>query len=253
MHAIILAAGRGSRLARLNPDHRPKCLLDVGGRSLLDRQLHLLDACGVQSTTLVVGYEADRISDEIAKLALKTEVALRYNPRFELGSALSLWTAQEILTAGEDVFLLDADVLCHPAVVQALVATEAENCLLLDRDFEPGDEPVKIAVRDGEIVEFRKKIPDGLAYDLLGESVGLFRFGPETARRIAQRCAAFESAGLADSPHEDVLRAEFLDRPGEFTYEDVTGFPWIEIDFDEDLDKARMQVLPAIRRDYPEF
>lgn len=253
MHAIILAAGRGSRLLRLNPDQRPKCLLEVGGRSLLSRQLQLLDARGIRRADLVLGFEADRIVEEVARLAPRPEVAFHYNPRFEQGSTISLWAAQETLTAGVSVLLLDADVLFHPAVLDALVETKVENCFLLDREFEPGDEPVKIAVRDGAMIEFRKQLPGGLEYDILGESVGLFRFGPEAARRIANRCAAFEAEGLADSPHEEVLRAELLDRPGEFGYVDITGLPWIEIDFDEDLRKAREEVLPAIHQACPEF
>jgi len=253
MHAIILAAGRGSRLSRLNPDQRPKCLLEVGGRSLLARQLELLGNSGIRRVDIVVGYGAARIQEEVASLALRPDICFHFNPRFEEGSTISLWAAHETLMHGDHVLLLDADVVCHPAVLDALVGTTLENCFLLDRDFEAGDEPVKIAVKDGTIIEFRKQLPEGLDYDILGESVGLFRFGPGTARRIAERCASFDADGLADSPHEEVLRAELLDRPREFGYEDVTGMPWIEIDYDEDLDKARKRVLPAIRRDYPGF
>lgn len=253
MHAIILAAGRGSRLSKLNPDQRPKCLLEVGGRTLLSRQLQLLNARGIRRASLVVGYEADRIVEEVAKLALRPEIAFHYNPRFEQGSTISLSAARETLTSGDEVFLLDADVLCHPSVLDALVESTLENCFLLDREFERGDEPVKIAVKDGTMVDFRKHLPDGLEYDFLGESVGLFRFGPVAARRIAERCADFDAEGLADTPHEEVLRAELLDRPQAFGYEDVTGLPWIEIDFDEDLERARKQILPAIQKDFPEY
>lgn len=219
----------------------------------MSRQLQLLDEYGIKRADIVVGYEADRIVQEISTLSLRPEISFHYNPRFEQGSTISLRAAQETLEAGVEVLLLDADVLFHPAVLGALVETREDNCFLLDRNFEPGDEPVKIAVKDGTIIEFRKQLADGLAYDLLGESVGLFRFGPETARRIAERCASFDADGLADSPHEEVLRAELLDRPREFGYEDVTGLPWIEIDFDEDLDRARKLILPAIRRDCPKF
>lgn len=253
MYAIILAAGRGTRLSRLNPDQRPKCLLDIGGRSLLARQLELLYASGIEQADLVLGYEADRIVEEVATLAVRPEVRFHYNRRFREGSTISLLAAQETLRAGGDLLLLDADVLFHPAVLEALVRTEVGNCFLLDREFEVGEEPVKIAVKGGTIVEFRKQLPDGLSYDILGESVGLFRFGPDAASRIAQRCEVFDADGMADAPHEEVLRAELLNRPEDFSYEDVTGLPWIEIDFDADLQRARRQILPHIRRDYPGF
>jgi len=253
LHAIILAAGRGKRLAEYNPDGHPKCLMAFGGRSLLARHLDLLHRLGVRSADLVVGYEADRIIEHVATLHSRPDVAYHFNPRYEQGSVLSLWAAADTLCAGEPVLVMDADVLYHPGILQRLVETEVENCYLLDRDFMPGDEPVKIAVRDGVMVEFRKRLAPGLQYDLLGESVGFFRFGPDCAAAISERCARYDAEGLADAPHEEALRDELLARPGDFGFEDVSGLPWIEIDFPEDVVRATTDILPAIRADYPDY
>ena len=253
MQAIILAAGRGSRLAEHNPDGLPKCLIEFGGRSLLDRSLDLLIRLGIHQADLVVGYEADRIIDHVGKLFSRPDVSFHYNPRFELGSVLSLWAARETLEAGVDVIVMDADVLYHPSILQTLIDTDVENCYLLDRDFADGDEPVKIAVRDGLMVEFRKQLPDGLSYDTIGESVGFIRLGPECAADIAQECARFDAEGLGDAPHEEALRNVLLRQPQSFGFEDVSGLPWIEIDFPEDVLRAENEVLPAIRAEYPEF
>jgi choline kinase len=257
MHAIILAAGRGSRLAQYNPEGqingRPKCLMEFGGRSLLARHLDLLYRFGVARADLVVGYEADRIVEHAATLTSRPDIALHFNPRYEQGSVISLWAAAETLRAGEPVLVMDADVLCHPQILQRLVATPIENCYLLDRDFTPGEEPVKIAIRDGVMVEFRKRLAAGLQYDMLGESVGFFRFGPACAARIADTCGRYEAEGLGDAPHEEALRDVLLAQPDDFGYEDVSGLPWIEIDFPEDVERAGAEILPAIRRDWPDF
>jgi len=253
MHAIILAAGRGSRLAEHNPDGHPKCLMEFGGRSLLARHLELLNRFGIRSADLVIGYEADRIIDHIGTLALRPDVAFHFNPRYEQGSVLSLWAAEDTLLAGAPVMVMDADVLYHPAILQRLVETEVENCYLLDKNFEHGDEPVKIAIRDGLMVEFRKQVGKDLNYDTIGESVGFFRFGPENAATIAGECARFDAEGLADAPHEEALRNVLLNQPESFGFEDVSGLPWIEIDFPEDVVRAAEEVLPAIRTDYPDF
>ena len=77
MHAIILAAGRGNRLVDFNPDGRPKCLLEFGGRSLLARQLDVLFQLGIRQATLVVGYEADQIIEHVGTLSSRPEVTLR--------------------------------------------------------------------------------------------------------------------------------------------------------------------------------
>lgn len=253
MRAIILAAGRGSRLAEHNPEGRPKCLLEFGGRSLLDRHLDVLNQLGVHEADLVVGYEADRIIEHVATLFSRPDVSFRFNPRYQQGSVLSLLAARESLESGLPVLVMDADVLYHPAILQCLLETTVENCFLLDRDFTPGDEPVKLAARDGVLVEFRKKPDTGLNYDLIGESVGFFRFGPTVAAAIAEECVRCEAEGLGDSPHEEALRNLLLGQPESFGFEDITGLPWIEIDFPEDIVRAAEEVLPAIRRDYPKF
>jgi len=253
MHAIILAAGRGSRLAEHNPEGLPKCLLQFGGRSLLDRHMDVLNQLGVRRADLVVGYEADRIIDHVGTLFSRPDVSFRFNPRYRQGSVLSLLAARETLESGVPVLLMDADVLCHPGILQQLLETTVENCYLLDRDFAPGDEPVKLAVRDGVLIEFRKKLPDDLGYDQIGESVGFFRFDPSCAAAIAAECARYEAEGLGDAPHEEALRDVLLREPEWFGFEDITGLPWIEIDFPEDVVRAGQEILPAIRRDYPDF
>jgi choline kinase len=253
MHAIILAAGRGNRLSEHNPDGHPKCLMEFGGQSLLARHLDLLSRFGIRNADLVVGYEADRIIDHVGTLASRPDVAFHFNPRYELGSVLSLWAAGETLQVGVPVIVMDADVLYHPAILQRLVETRVENCYLLDREFVPGDEPVKIAIRDGVMIEFSKQLDEGLSYDTIGESVGFFRFGPECALDIARECANFDTEGLADAPHEEALRNVLLARPESFGFEDISGLPWIEIDFPEDVLRAAEEVLPAIRADFPDF
>jgi len=253
MHAIILAAGRGSRLAGHNPHGLPKCLMQFGGRTLLARHLDVLLHLGIHQVDLVVGFEADRVIDHIGSLHSRPDVSFHFNPRFEQGSVISLWAARDTLESGQDILLMDADVLYHPAILARLVQSMHPDCFLIDRNFMDSEEPVKIAIRDGVMVDFRKKLPDGLIYDQIGESIGFFRFGPYSAARIASECGRFDAEGLADAPHEESIRNVLLAQPSAFAYEDVTGLPWIEIDFPEDVVRARDVILPAIQKDLAGF
>ncbi len=99
MQAIILAAGQGNRLAEFNPDARPKCLLEFGGKSLLARQLDSLFRFGIRQSTLVVGYEAEQIIEHVGTLSSRPEVAFVYNPAYTAGSVLSLLAAQDALNS----------------------------------------------------------------------------------------------------------------------------------------------------------
>ena len=253
MHAIILAAGRGNRLADFNPDGRPKCLLEFGGRSLLARQLDSLFQLGVRHVTLVVGYEADSIIDHVGTLDSRPEVAFVYNPAYLKGSVVSLLAAREIMNSGETVLVLDADVLFHPQIMQRLIESPYQNCFLLDKDFVPGDEPVKIAIHKDQMVEFRKALPVDLQYDAIGESVGFFKFSGDVAAEISRICAGYNADGLSGAPHEEALRDVLLATPSEFACEDVSGLPWLEVDFPEDMERAIKQVLPAIRKEVADF
>lgn len=253
MHAIILAAGRGNRLAEFNPDGRPKCLLEFGGRSLLERQLDVLFQMGINKATLVVGYEADRVIDHVGTLTSRPEVAFVYNPAFEEGSVLSLLAAKDVMIASENVLVLDADVLFHPRIMQKLITSQHENCFLLDRNFVAGDEPVKIALHHGRIVDFRKQLPEKLEYQVLGESVGFFKFDGNIAVKIAQICKGYRTEGLLGAPHEEALRDILLALPRAFAFEDVTGLPWLEVDFPEDVERAIKEVLPAIVNDIGDY
>jgi len=253
MHAIILAAGRGNRLADFNPDGRPKCLLEFGGRSLLARQLDSLFQVGIRHVTLVVGYEADLIIDHVGTLSSRPEVAFVYNPAYLKGSVLSLLAAKEVMTSGETVLVLDADVLYHPRIMQTLVESPNPNCYVIDRDFAAGEEPVKIAIHEGKMVEFRKVLPADLKFDTLGESVGFFKFNGDIAAEISRTCYGYNTDGLLGAPHEEALRDVLLAMPSAFACEDVTGLPWLEVDFPEDIERAIKEVLPAIREDIADF
>lgn len=245
MRAIILAAGVGKRLGQVEGERRPKCLLRPGGESLLARHLRLLETNGVAETTVVTGFRADAVTAEVDSLPLDMPVVARHNPDYEAGSVVSLRMAADVLRAGDEVLVMDADVLYHPAILARLIDAGRSDLFLLDRDFEPGEEPVKLCAAGGRLQEFRKRPAPG-NYDIVGESVGFFRLSPATATRLADRTDQYVAERRSDAPHEEAIRDLLLASPGTFDYIDVTGLPWIEIDFPEDLARAQSEILPLI-------
>ena len=246
MRAIILAAGRGMRLQQGDGERFPKCLLRFDDVTLLERHLRMLDAAGIDEVVLALGWQPETVEAELARLGRHVEVVL--NPGFELGSVLTVHTTADALTRGGDVLLMDADVLYDQRMIDALVAGDHADRLLLDRGFEPGDEPVKICAKDGVVVEFRKRVAPGLDHDTIGESVGFFRMREETARRFAAIVAGYVDGGRADQPHEEAIRDLLLEGDHPFEIADVTGTPWIEIDFPADIARAREHILPRLTR-----
>ncbi|QBQ55988.1 NTP transferase domain-containing protein [Nitrosococcus wardiae] len=244
MRALILAAGRGKRLAESHA--LPKCLLEFEGRSLLERHLLILTQLGVQDIAIAIGYQAEQVEQALDTVAFLPRPQTVYNADFNKGSVVSLWTLREQLRAGGEILLMDADVLYDYRLGQRLLQSPHSNCFLLDRHLDPGEEPVKLCLRDGVLVEFRKQLPPGLRYDIIGESVGFFRFSEKVAGRLAALCQDYMEQSHQEAPHEEAIRDLLLETPERFGIEDITGLPWIEIDFPEDIRQAENIILPQL-------
>jgi choline kinase len=248
MRAIILAAGRGLRLLLPEDKQLPKCLLRFDGMSLLERHLHMLRGAGVEEVVLALGFRHELIEAELDRLAWQPRPEIVLNRRFELGSVLTLHAVADAMTRGGDILLMDADVLYDERIMDTLVAGRSPvNRLLIDCDFEDGEEPVKICLRDGVPIELRKQLSADIEYDTIGESVGFFRFTQAAARRLAALVAGYVASGRAQMPHEEAVRELLLERTQLVEVADVTGAPWIEIDYAEDLLRATKEVLPQLQ------
>jgi len=251
---LILAAGQGRRLGASAP---PKALLEFQGSSLLTRHIRILDACGLRDITAVIGYRAEALRAEIVHLShlacpgpeVNRVGALRVNlvenPSFRNGSVVSLWRARAVLRSAAPVILMDADVLYDSRLIIRLLDSPHESCFLLDRSIEPGEEPVKLCINRGRIVDFHKR--PQIEHQWHGESVGFFRFSPAIAAELADRVEEYIADGRTHVEYEEPIRDLLLAREGAgFGYEDISGLPWIEIDFPADVARARRVVVPQL-------
>lgn len=241
MKAIMYAAGRGTRLGEA-AGGLPKLLLEFGGRSLLAWHIARLKAVGVSELVVVTGFRRERI---VAALEEQRELAWRevYNPDFSLGSSLSFRASLPELEGDEAILLMDGDVLYPTAMLEALVRSSEPTALLIDREFSMADDdPVLAPIRDGRPFELQKRWSG--AADAVGESIGFFKVAGADLPRLRQeteRVAAIDDGQL---PFEEALRA--MVQADLFAAVDVTGLPWIEIDFPGDVEQAENEVLPAI-------
>jgi len=248
MRAIILAAGRGLRLVLPEDKQLPKCLLRFDGMSLLERHLRMLRGADVEEVVIALGFRHELIEAELDRLAWQPRPEIVLNRRFELGSVLTLHAVADAMTRGGDILLMDADVLYDERIMDALVAGRSPvNRVLIDRDFEDGEEPVKVCLRDGVPMELRKQLAADIEYDTIGESVGFFRFTQSAARRLAALVAGYVASGRAQAPHEEAVRDLLIERSLLVEVADVTGAPWIEIDYAQDLLRATNEVLPQLQ------
>lgn len=238
MRAVILAAGIGNRLGEAGRQ-QPKCLLRFGGETLLSRMVRDLAALDLEPV-LVVGFLAELVRAKVQVACPGVRVRFVHNPAYRAGNLLSAWEAREHLVG--PVLLMDADVLYHPEILRRLVASPHANCFLLDRHFEPGEEPTHVAVDGGRVTDFRRNIRE--PHEAVGESVGFFKLSAEAAADLVQTMGRLVARGDREASYDDALR-DLLPRH-RFGAEDVTGLPWIEIDFPEDVAAAATRLAPEV-------
>ena len=239
MKAVILAAGRGRRLDVVTM-HRPKCLIDIGGKPLLYRYFDALAHLGVTRICVVVGYKQEHVREAVASYPATADVTFLVNPDFQRGSIGSLWTARKAMD--DDVVIMDADVLFHPAVLDRLLNSSHANALLMDETVTQHTEECMVVMRKGRVTALSKQVPD--EYDLVGEGVGFLRVAQAAVPQLLQSVETRVYQGLLDMEYEDALADFFREVP--VGVEKIGGLPWIEIDFPEDLERAEQEILPRL-------
>jgi choline kinase len=244
MKVAMLAAGVGIRLDP-DGDGPPKALLRFAGRSLLQRHLEILAHFGLFDVTLVVGHRAEEIERELAAIGARDFVRRVFNPDYRASSLISLWTARDVFAAGAPVLYMDADVLYDWRLLARLLEALDEDCLLVDRAAPDTEEAVKACIRGDQVVDFHKQIR-ATDYDYWAEWIGFARFSARSARELAEVLQSYVEGGRAHVICEQAMRDVILAAGDRFRTVDSIGLPWIEIDFPEDLDRARSEVHPRL-------
>ncbi len=245
MKALMLAAGLGRRLYGDENQELPKALLKFDGQTLLHRHIDTLVACGVVELTLVVGHRSEDVLEEAHRVAPDGFIKSVYNPRYREGPKISLAAGEAVLRSGRQVIFMDADVLYHPTLMERLVNSAHDTCFVMDREFQSTDDFVKVCLLENRLVDFGKQVGD--THDTVGEWPGFFKMSPEVAAAIADSVEGFIARGAEGGAYEEAFREVLADStPGTFGVEDITGVPWVEIDFEGDLEKATTRIYPRI-------
>jgi L-glutamine-phosphate cytidylyltransferase len=241
MKGVILAAGRGARLNGGKGD-MPKCLVTLGGETMLSRNIRVLRSAGIDDIVVVVGCAAETVRRTCA------DVTFVENDIFaQTNSMYSLWLARTLL--GDGFVVMNCDVLVHPQLVEDLVTARHEDALLLayrDEGTCYSEEEMKVRVRRGRVVDISKTMD---REDADGENLGIVKFGPEGARLLVDTMDTLVRAGEHKAWVPRAFKAFAAERPLHVI--GTRGYPWIEIDFPEDYRRAVEVVLPQIETPHP--
>ncbi len=232
---------------RLRPltDTKPKCLLEVGGKTLLERTVRAMQQAGITEFVVVTGYRADQIRDFLMALAgspsqyPQPHFTFLHNADYENNNNIySLWMAGEVVR-GKDFLLMDSDILCDPAAV-VRIAEQTEPALALNR-HECGEEEIKVIVDAGGHITALNKTCN--PKDAIGESVGIEKMTADySAALYVELDKMIQQEGLVDVFYERCFE-RLIAQGHTFRVVDTTSYFSYELDTPEDFQKAQ-ELMP---------
>ncbi len=241
MIGVVLAAGMAKRLRPLTDD-RPKCLLTVGNRTLLQRTFDAMINAGISEFVVVTGYRGEMIRDFLTETYRSLPVTFHFlhNADYEHNNNIySLWMTREFVR-GREFLLLDSDILFDPEIIKRMLQ-EPGTALALNR-HELGEEEIKVIVdQQNRVVEISKVCAIN---DAIGESVGIEKMDSTYSEALfAELDKMIEGEGLIDIFYERAFE-RLIPQGHLFHIVDTTDFFSIELDTVDDFNSAR-ELIPA--------
>ncbi|MCI8529317.1 MAG: phosphocholine cytidylyltransferase family protein [Lachnospiraceae bacterium] len=233
MQAIIMAAGKGSRLGNLTQDI-PKSFLEIRGIKLIEYNIALLHSFGIQDIIIVTGYQNEKMEEFAEKIE---GIRCVYNPFYEMVNVLgSFYLAQDYLT--EDTIYMHADTLCAPEIFQAMLQTKGD--MVLPVEFKICDEEaMKIRLENERLAEISKQIPGDRGQ---GEFIGITKI----SRSILDDLKKASKKVLKEKHFQSYFEGAIQELINLQRYE-LKVIPtgdvfWTEIDFMADYERATARI-----------
>ncbi len=238
MQAIIMAAGKGSRLGNLT-NNKPKSFIEIESKKLIEYNIDMLLKCGIKDIIIVTGYMAIEFE---RLLSNRKEIKFVFNPFYDITNSLpSFWFGQELLN--DDFIYMHADTLCDTEIFEELLRQEGE--IILPIDFSPCDEEaMKVKLINDEI-KFINKTMNPEAAD--GEFIGIAKISKICLPEIKSFTNKIMKEQKFSSYFEEVLQ-EIIDK----NICKVTTIPtrnkfWCEIDYEEDYERAKKEISDNLK------
>jgi choline kinase len=225
MKALILAAGRGTRIQSVHSDC-PKCLIQFNGSqsTILDHQIQSLFSAGITDIGIVVGYEKDQIIQHVLTLYRERRRGFSFieNPAFaKTNNIYSLWLARTWLN-GDPFVCLNGDVVFDPQILLLAVRSYAPVTMVVDPKWH-----------------------DDLQSEFSSTCIGITSFAPGVQQALFAKIDKLIRSGSEDESL-NVAVQQLADERFHVGFTSTGDLPWAEIDDPGDLAFARVYVFPRL-------
>ena len=242
MKALILAAGRGTRIQSIHGNH-PKCLIrSDDGWAILDHQINSLFIAGITKIGIVVGYEKGQIIGHISKRYRDQlhRFSFIVNPNYATTNNIySFWLAEKWLNR-QPFVCLNADVIFDPRILIPAVESQAPITMIVDPEWR--DETMKVVISGNQVVRMSKRIQK---HEFHGTYIGITCFSAHVQQELFARVNELVHSGR-ENEFFNVAVQQLADDGVHVGFTNTSDLPWAEIDDPGDLAFARSHVFPRL-------
>lgn len=231
----ILAAGIGSRLSPITGG-RPKCMVQLGKKTLLEHQVEALVEAGVEPGEIVVvsGHMREAVEGVATRLGCRT----LFNPEYAAtNNVVTVHKAVQWIKPRAEVsaelVIVNSDTFAHPEVFRAIIATRFPNAVVVDDSGDPDAEAMKVEA-DNELAQrFGKGL---IGASVRGEYIGVAKFSGSGLVALMSVLESMVERGETQEWYEEAFNRITADVP--IAIVSTSGLPWTEIDTPEDYQRA---------------
>jgi choline kinase len=226
MKVIIIAAGRATRLLPLTKEN-PQCLLKIGNKTILEKQIENLKKSNLSDITIITGYFSEKVEEFCKSLGVKT----LFNPFYNVsGMASTLWITKNDLKNG--FIFLYSDVLFDAKIIGELLQNKGDITLAIKKN-KLREEAEKVVEENNfikDVTKIKKEIGNG-------EFIGIAKFSSNGSKQLVKELNLLAKINIAAS-FINVID-NLIKKGNEIHAYDIKDSKYIDIDFLEDLEMAR--------------
>ena len=224
MDALILAAGRGTRMGEID---KPKCLLDIGGTSIINNQIKNFKNLGINRIFIVTGYNSELIHSH-----LNGDFIFLHNSDYANTNNLhSVWTAKDSLD--DDFICVYGDLLFHKEILENCIKNDNDICLVIEKNVR--SETMKVKIENNLIVEVNKRISEDLAD---GNFIGMAKFKKSVIPVLFREISLLVENGNLKSYYTSAIES-LIKKDKKINFVETNNFPWMDIDEEQELAEAK--------------
>lgn len=225
MKALIMAAGRGTRISRYI-EGKPKCSVDIGEISLIEYTIQELMKRNIDEIAMVLGYRSEVLEELLKDYPIK----FYYNYFYDVTNSIaSAWFAREFMD--DDMIMMNADVYLEPELLDELFKEEKSPVLFSDSSRKE-EADYKFYYENNQLVKFGKELE---GEEISGEYVGIAKINKKFLPELKERLEELVKQGQHSMWWEDALYSYVGEK--EIYVRDIRGMFWAEVDFIEDYER----------------